>query len=528
MNKYSTLLIAGTVALGFASCRKDNTSGVTPANEVETYASIRAAEVLSPLKAGVNGQTDVQGVGAESRVTDGLFFVKDASYSVTGYTATGLGFEEKAEGYWQSPVFKYAGISGQDLQSALVLNSPVPVLSGADATSSFVIGQLSQLASVDKGFTMTSASSQKIEIKPNIKEVEVEAGRNRFDYTVERVVSKVQVVKSDDFKESLSGDLSDFRYSVAGSAKEVYAFRDHAGERTLSADPKVGYKDYISLIGNASVSAFDDQKQFATRRDLTRVSDGTDKNVVAKGAGEDWAVKHSLPMGIDPQYADASLDKGIYFLENSLPSSFVPTADNPYRYADITYVKVYAKYVPAEGEVFKLDGDRIVSATKEDVAQERTENIAVRASDGSEENRSFTYQSGSFFRAVQDGKLYLTLAAARQAGNTQTEFYDGGMMVWLTPANRQFDKDNTRLTVNVDTRRNNIYSICVTSVSKLGYNYDPLDPTDPNIPKPENPDEPLKPQDIPVDEHDPAIRVSFKLLNWNLVERNVTMTIPLN
>lgn len=510
MNKYSTLLLAGAVALSFASCQKDNTSGVVnPDSVVGTFASIRAAESEAGLKAVTDGQKDVEGVGAESKVASGVFFAEDP-LSVSGYTAADLQFaqSEGAEKYWQTPVFKYSGNTGT-VNSALVLNYNATT---AGAEEKVGIENLAALTD-DKGFAMTSTSATEIEIKPNVAEADVKAGNNQFDYTVERVVSKVQVVKSATFKEEFKGELSGLRYSVAGSAKEAYLFRDKAGSRTLKADG-TAYEGFESAIENVALSTFGPDQQFLTRRDLTKVSDEAAKNVVAKGADDKWAALRSLPLEAGAEYQSKSAEKGIYFLENSLNRD----AKEVYKYADITYVKVYAKYVPAADEVLKLEGGKLVAATQEEVAQERHE-----TADGLTDK---TYTAGSFFRGVQTKKLYLDLAAARADGNTESELYKDGMMVWKTPANRQLSDDKSE-TVYAETRRNNIYSLSVDAILNFGANYDPIDPDDPNVPKPtpeENPDEPQdKPQDEPVDDNSTAIQVRAAILNWNLVHRGLNL-----
>ncbi len=520
MNKYSTLLLAGAVALSFASCQKDNTSGVVnPDSAVGTFASIRAAESEAGLKAVTDGQNDVEGVGAESKVKDGLFYSADGS-TIAGYLTTGLRFDPvqgAAERYWETPVFKYKGTTGT-VNSALILNAPSTV--ALAAATEFQISDLASLTS-DNGFTMTSTSAKQIEIKPDIAEAQVTAGTNQFDYVVERVASKVQVTKSTQFNNGLQGELTDFRYSVAGSAKKVFAFADKAGSRTLSnTDPAKGYENFESAIEGVAVSTYGAGEQFDVRRDLTLVSDEAAQNVVAKGAGNDWATLRSITLkdAGAATYTSASSTEGIYFLENSLPASFVPSKDNPYRYGDITYVKIYAKYVPAQGEVLKMnaDGNGLVAATQEEVAQEHAE-----TADG----LTATYEAGSFFRGTKTKKLYLDLKAARFDGNEKSELYKGGKMVWMTPANRQVAADDKNTTVYAETRRNNIYSLSVDAILSFGNNGDPIDPTDPNIPTPtpeENPDEPTDPQNPPVDDHATAIQVRAAILNWNLVHRGVS------
>lgn len=517
MNKYSTLLLAGAVALSFAACQKNNTSSVeNPSNVAGTYAFIKAVE--TPLLAVNASQNDVAGVGGESKIANGTFYATAPS-QVTGTTITGLTFTPVAAGvetYWQTAVFKYTGTTGDNISSALTLNGLTSVAT-LDANTTVEITDLSKLAAAT-GFTMTSTSQNSINIKPDIAETDVKAGSNQFDYTVERVVSKVQVTKRNDFKTGLAGTISDLRYAVAGSAKKVYYFKDHAGSRTLNTTtPATGYgTTYKSAIDAVPASTYSGDA-FDVQRDLQKVSD---KSLFAVGADEKWATLNSISLqqskanGTTPE---SSSTEGIFFLENSM-DGFVPSATNSFKYADITYVKVYGTYVPGENEVFKLSEDpknpaELVPATAEEVAAERTETV---------DNQEYTWKAGSFFKGDQTGKLYLTLAAARHDGNTTSQLYEGGKMVWLTPANKQVDDKG--VTVYPFTRRNNIYSLSIEAIKNFGDNFDPIDPDDPNVPKPkDNPDEPVTPPNVPVDSHDTSIQVRAAILNWNLVSRGVTL-----
>ena len=96
-------------------------------------------------------------------------------------------------------------------------------------------------------------------------------------------------------------------------------------------------------------------------------------------------------------------------------------------------------------------------------------------------------------------------------------------MVYLIPLNRQLD--GTKRFVNYcDTRRNNIYDLNIASISGIGLNHDPVDPDDPNIPKPEdNPFEPPTDPQIPVEENDYLMRITAKILKWNLVEKHYAL-----
>ena len=135
-----------------------------------------------------------------------------------------------------------------------------------------------------------------------------------------------------------------------------------------------------------------------------------------------------------------------------------------------------------------------------------------------------TDKAGTFYEGVDDGLLYLRLKDALKLGkNTAVRKYDEGRMVYLVPMNRQLDP--TKKFVNYcDTRRNNIYDLTITGISGIGKNYDPVDPDDPNVPKPEdNPFEPPTDSQIPVEPADYLMRITAKVIKWNLVEKHYAL-----
>ena len=134
-----------------------------------------------------------------------------------------------------------------------------------------------------------------------------------------------------------------------------------------------------------------------------------------------------------------------------------------------------------------------------------------------------TEKPGTFYEGGDDGLLYLTLRDAVLMGNKSVRKYDEGRMVYLLPLNRQLDP--TKKFVNYcDTRRNNIYDITIDGISDIGHNYDPVDPDDPNVPKPEdNPFEPPADPQIPVEPADYLMRITAKVIKWNLVEKHYAL-----
>lgn len=132
----------------------------------------------------------------------------------------------------------------------------------------------------------------------------------------------------------------------------------------------------------------------------------------------------------------------------------------------------------------------------------------------------------TFYYCEDDGEIFDTARAAYiyyKGFPKNLRKYDEGRMVYLVPMNRQLDP--TKKFVNYcDTRRNNIYDLTITGISGIGKNYDPVDPDDPNVPKPEdNPFEPPTDPQIPVEPADYLMRITAKVIKWNLVEKHYAL-----
>ena len=209
---------------------------------------------------------------------------------------------------------------------------------------------------------------------------------------------------------------------------------------------------------------------------------------------------------------------------------------------------MYADLIPSAGK--KLDGDKLAAAAAGDYEAERTYDVAIskelftklttdgdatgkvwetteftEVKDGegtvthytlSITDKPYTFYIGS------DNEMYRGLDAVAKAGLTSARKFDGGKMVYLTVVNRQLNAE--KITINADTRRNNIYQITVDGFDALGLNYDPIDPKDPNIPEPgDNPFEPEPDPDKEIDEAETWMRVTATILQWNHVTRNETL-----
>lgn len=400
----------------------------------------------------------------------------------------------------------------------------------------------------EEGFIQTSKSSDgSTTIEPGVTDPSPTKG-NFITSEVERIVAKVQVSQKDGLSLTLPniGELSPLTYSMAGSAKQTYLFRDHAGSRTLVDETTESaiYTDFKSVIDGETVPLDWDPK--AGHPFLQRVSDKEGTEYVLGGY-------YRTPKAVTKATAAAtSIKGGFYFYENSMFGGDKKVADKKgeIKYNRIAYAKVYTKLTPTNAYTQGSGGERVVASadefTKEqsyivDISKELYDKLKAdpaycdRVSSGFEfipgesggrtvYDLRVTDKPGTFYEGVDDGLLYLRLRDAVMLGkNTAVRKYDEGRMVYLVPMNRQLDP--TKGFVNYcDTRRNNIYDLTVTGISGIGHNYDPVDPDDPNVPKPEdNPFEPPTDPQIPVEPADYLMRITAKVIKWNLVEKHYAL-----
>lgn len=400
----------------------------------------------------------------------------------------------------------------------------------------------------EDGFIQTSKSSDgSTTIEPGVTDPSPTNG-NFITSEVERIVAKVQVSQKDGLSLTLPniGTLSPLTYSMAGSAKQTYLFRDHAGSRTLVDETTESaiYKDFKSVIDGETVPLDWDPK--AGHPFLQRVSDKEGTDYVLGGY-------YRTPKAVTKATAAAtSIKGGFYFYENSMFGGDKKVADKKgeIKYNRIAYAKVYTKLTPTNAYTQGSGGERVVASAEEftkeqsyivDISKELYDKLRKdpayrdRVSSGFEfipgesggrtvYDLRVTDKPGTFYEGVDDGLLYLRLRDAVMLGkNTAVRKYDEGRMVYLVPMNRQLDP--TKGFVNYcDTRRNNIYDLTVTGISGIGKNYDPVDPDDPNVPKPEdNPFEPPTDPQIPVEPADYLMRITAKVIKWNLVEKHYAL-----
>lgn len=551
--KLKRIAIASMAVLALAACnKKQDVNPEGPKNG--TYAQITFKESLRADPS--EGQNNAPGTEGETKVARAIFLTEDASNTdamsteVSPFTP-GAGEEEKS---YQSDAFLYAGATGPNVKTALVVNG-FP-LSGADLRADYPIALKkgdTTMAKYTKAseFIMSTPSNIEQDIKADVAKDAVADGNNRFTYTVERVAAKLQVTQptggftvnemsaANDNTIKYVGDFSDVRYALAGGAMKSYLFADKAGKRELSqanASEPFKYEGFKSII-DGNVGTTGTGANITWRKDIQKVSDLV---LHTHSADTKFATLNSLPLNKQASADDLkkSLDAdGIFFFENSLSGAIMMH--------DIAHAKIYANFTPKTGmTVYKVNAAKDGVEAGGDLTVERSDEVAVtkewvaglKAEKKTELTQAgtltgndtdgwklkMTIAKGSFFVGKTTGKVYETLSAARLDGNKKSQLYKGGRMFWEVPANKQMVENK----VYADTRRNNIYSLEVKSISGLGDNWDNSDPDDPNIPKPnpeDNPDEPDKPTPTPIIPKYNHIQVAVKILQWNLVHRGLDL-----
>ena len=543
-------LLIGSLLLGACTQQSPDEQGLYKG---DTKTSMRFAVRVAMDRSlrGVNqGQKNEPGTKDEQAIKRGLVLFKD----YPSMQAT-LSEETAGTGIWKSaPMALQPEMPTQVLMTLLLNSNSLGTLTGTDFAQDKII-ELKDLLGIagitGEGMLMTATISDPtyntVTIESNATEQEVLQGsKNNFPFDVERVVAKVQITKSS----GVSAELKDvgtlkfpLTYSMAGSAKKSYLFRDHAGSRTLSESSPNVYKDYISLIDDQSVPT--DWEPKKGHPFLQRVSDKEGEAYILNGY-------YRNPKDVKDGTAErTSIDGGFYFLENSMyGNKEVASKKGEIKYNRIAYAKVYTKLTPTHAYTtnYKNGNYERVLASPEEFTKEHSYIMEISAEvyakiwdlpqykgktfvrniiqDGKrfkEYNLNVTEKPGTFYVGGDDGLLYLKLRDAVLMGNKSVRKYDEGRMVYLIPLNRQLD--GAKGFVNYcDTRRNNIYDITIDGIDAIGHNYDPVDPDDPNVPKPEdNPFEPPTDPQIPVEEPDYLMRITAKVIKWNLVEKHYAL-----
>lgn len=546
MKNVATVLAAAAVALAFTACSKTN-NGVEPTDEGTTglQLSVSYFKTQSGNRAITDGQDkEVEGTTEENAIKNGQLLISDRP-------AIGIEFPFHKNNVWTSDVIKTN--PGENVTITPLINMAALGFTKADLdkNKTVAIADIDELASDTDGFAMSTSAAD----ASNTKTIEdgvtdpIAEKKNFFTFTLQRVVSKVQLwadkVDVDGVTEKYGVlDPVNFKWSMAGSAKEAYLFTDHAGNKKtdISLDNEgyypnletVSAKNGKTAAGVSGNKVYDLMKQSDYAKAVGQYDD-------TKAGVENFKARKVLAGGVElaPGQVDAgtngkSLDGGIYFLEHALKET--PLTKNegkitPYdpavvTYGDVAYVKVYGKIdikkgkkVDANVQTQKPDmskaSELYVGGLKHTDVKEATEAdfgerwyfiVINKNSDWykthtdsrkeflAERDENTVYYlvhdlPGEFY-ATGDGEesvVYNTLAAALADGKKEIRKYWGGdkefNVVYLSPVNAQGEVNKV---YNCDTRRNNIYDLKLRKISGLGFNYDPNDPDTPKDPN--NPD----------------------------------------
>ena len=473
--------------------------------------------------------------------------------------------------------FKLTSVESESTRRLSVMLNGDGIVPTADFLSPDHKCELSELDQLIKpsGFTMTAEAGLTASLKPGVKDPSPTTGNyipqaEDEALPVERVVSKAQLYQSGFTTTGLPGTIASksLRWAVAGSGKQVYLFRNHAGDLQMTAEANGRYKGLITA---------------SDENDLMKLSEEI-KNPTDEGNFA-WKPLSATPSG------KQSVADGIYFYEHALEETEGQSKPYPRTigYDKVTYAKVYGDlgkiskgkrgefnekafpYFSAMSRVVYTEKDarklttselpnapgtfkrsletwekmrkHVKDASSEDFMKDRWYWICVTEIPSwdmakkkelfdssrfsipdlmdSHEGHTFflMHDTPGTFYVGANGIIYDTLLAARADGNKSARKYAGGRMVYLTPLNAQGEPNKI---YNCDTRRNNIYDLEIQGVNGLGYNYDPVDPKDPYIPKPDdNPLEPDPDPEIPpINNPEITIRVKATVLKWNYIHQS--------
>ena len=508
--KVNHLFLTGVAALslGMTACNNEDVPQVNNPGEGTTFAGMYISAMKDVSTRAVNdNQEDYGGRTEESKLTELqlLSNIQPQTWTLgTAADETGKFWETQTVGTFKVAPWK----TNPGPQSmALLFNKgslSADIATAADKThgsTATAINDIIALAT-DNKFVMTSKAEQKT-IASGISEETAKTGtseaQNVFSFDVERVVAQGLVAKDAALKDKTADgrgtvDLDNLTYAAINGAAKTYLFRNHAGDRTITAGDGL-YKDFTSAI--------DDYVDFQNAQD----PNGTAKEHLIRLGNllpEETPTADKLGMyaakAVAADATEAKKVAGIYFLENSVKKEELTTDNKNFGYYRLPYAKVYTTYTPKE--VLHWDQDQKKLISKPGVKGE------------------------TFYRGEGDGLIYASKEAAKKSQLSPDQgayTYTNGRCAYRALWNRQTNADGKTI-VNANTRRNNTYLLTITAFQGLGMPWDPSDPKDPYLPKPDpDPTEPTNPENPDIEKEETYMRVEAKVLQWNLVSRDVVL-----
>lgn len=503
--KVNKLFLTGAVALslGLTACNNDDVPSVDNSAEGTTFAGLSVSIMKDGMTKAINdSQEDYGGRTEESDLsTLDLISNKIPQAWVLGTTPNQPGVFWKVGNDGLFKVSPWKTDAGQQSMALLFNKGNISaVIATAQTqvygTSTDAKDNIAAL-STDSKFVMTSDVAQK-DITDGVDETTVKNGSsesdNVFSFDVERVVAQGMVVKGANLSATTADNkgsvkLDELTYAAVNGATKTYLFRNNAGERAIDATTKL-YANFKSAI--------DDYADFEQAKDPA----GTAKENLIR-LGNLGTTNNDLgnykAISVAESATAAKNDRGIYFLENSVKQEDFATENKNFGFYRLAYAKVYTVYVPNEVWTLNAEGQLI---------------------------KDEAYTAGeTFYRGEGDGVIYKTKEAAKKSllnPDQKAYTYKDGKCAYRALWNRQMD-DANKVVKCADVRRNNTYLLTITAFQGIGMPWDPSDPNDPNLPKPTDPEEPTNPENPDIEKEDTYMRVEAKVLQWNLVSRDVVL-----
>ena len=506
--KVNNLFLAGVAALslGMTACNNEDIPQVNNPGEGTTFAGMYISAMKDVSTRAVNDkQEDYGGRPGESTLESLRLISPGTPQDWT------LGSADEENKFWETTpagtykVAPWKATSGSQAMALLFnrgtldpsIATAMNCVYGSTATA---VADIAALA-MENQFVMTSKAEQKT-IKDNISEETAKTGtgeaQNVFAFDMERVVSQGMVVKGADLNATTADgkgtvNLADLTYTAINGAAKTYLFRNHVGERTITENDGL-YKDFTSAIDDYTDFSAAQSPTGSAQDKLIRLGNLLPKET---STADDLGMYAAKTVAADA--TEAKKVAGIYFLENSVTKDAFTSENKNFGYYRLPYAKVYTTYIPKE--VLHWDQGQKKLITKPGV------------------------QGETFYRGEGDGLIYASKEAAEKsqlAPGQKAYTYERGRCAYRALWNRQTSADG-KTVVNANVRRNNTYLLTIMAFQGLGMPWDPSDPKDPYLPKPDDKEEPTNPENPDIEKEETYMRVEAKVLQWNLVSRNVVL-----
>lgn len=327
----NNLFLVGVAALSFGMTACDN-ENVLPENN-PTEGTTFAGMYISAMKNISTKAVEDQQEDYDGRTEESTLASLDLLSNVKAKTWTLGTTPDETDKFWQTSTAGTYKVAPWETDAgthfmALLFNKgtlSADIATAEDKTygsRETAVADIATLAS-DNKFVMTSNAEQK-SIAPSISEATVKAGtsetENVFSFDVERVVAQGLVAKDANLEETtVDGkgkvDLENLKYAAINGAAKTYLFRNHAGERMIG-EPGGLYKDFASAIDEYVDFQAAKDPEGSAKENLIRLG-----NLLSATTSTEADLGMYRAKNVAENAADAKLNAGIYFLENSVKKS---------------------------------------------------------------------------------------------------------------------------------------------------------------------------------------------------------------